>query len=128
MKKLGLILLLSVSALTANLSMAENVVPILDVAPEYPQSALRRETTGYVVVRFDVNENGKAKNFSIVEASPEHIFNSAVRTAVMRSTFGLVDGSSSASVERTYHFDHSSDTNVTNRFNFMEEAPQLVSN
>lgn len=128
MKKLGLILLFGVSALTTNFAMAENVVPTIDIAPKYPQSALRRETTGYVVVRFDVNDNGRAANISIVESNPPNIFNSSVRTAVMRSTFAIIDPSSSTSVERTYHFDTSIDNDLTNRFNFMEEAPQLATN
>ncbi len=128
MKKLGLILLLSTSALTANGAMAENIVPVLDVAPEYPEAALRRDISGHVVVRFDVDESGKAQNISIVEASPERIFNGAVRVALKRSTFTASDDISSTSFERTYHFNQSADNDLANRFNFMEGAPQLATN
>lgn len=127
MKIIGIILLLYSSAFMTSSAAAENVVPVIDISPEYPQSALRREASGYVVVRFEVNEeSGKAQNITIVEANPERIFNSSVKTALRRSIFELKDGSVSNSVERVYHFDHSTDSNMTNRFNFMEEAPQVA--
>jgi TonB family protein len=128
MKKLGLLLLLGTSALTANIAIAEDIVPVLDVAPEYPVVALRRDISGHVVVRFDVDEDGKAQNISIVEASPERIFNGAVRVALKRSTFTTSDSISSTSFERTYHFNQSADNDLANRFNFMEGAPQLATN
>lgn len=128
MKKLGLLLLLSASALTANFAFAENIVPVLDVVPEYPEAALRRDLSGHVVVRFDVDESGKAQNISIVEASPERIFNGAVRVALKRSTFTTSEDISSTSFERIYHFNQSADNDLANRFNFMEGAPQLATN
>lgn len=129
MKKIGLILLFSASALMANFAIAEeNIAPVLDIAPEYPNSALRRNISGHVVVRFDVDENGKAQNIDVVDASPARIFNNTVRIALKRSTFSTSGDSSSASFERTYHFNQSSNNDLANRFNFMEEAPQLASN
>jgi TonB family protein len=127
MKKIGLILLFSASTFAAHFAAAD-IIPVLDVAPEYPQAALRRDVSGHVIVRFDVNENGKAHNITIVNANPERIFNDAVRTALKRSTFSVTDGASSSSFERTYYFDQAANNNMANRFNFMEEAPSLASN
>ncbi len=130
MKKIGLILLLSASALTTNFAIAENIAPLLDVAAEYPEAALRRDISGHDVVRFDVDGNGKAQNISIVEASPPRIFNGAVKIALKRSTFSSSNSinTSSTSFERTYHFIQSADNDLANRFNFMEGAPQLAIN
>ncbi len=128
MKKLGLILLLGVSALLTNTAAAQNVAPVLDVAPEYPVSAVRREIDGFVTVRFDIDQDGKPHNIEIVEASPARLFNSAVRTAIKRSSFELADGVTSTRVERTYVFDHTAVNNLANRFNFMESAPNVAAN
>lgn len=130
MKKLGLAILLSTSALTTNLAMAGNIEPVMDVAPVYPEAALRRDISGHVVVRFDVDESGKARNITIVEANPARIFNGAVRSALKRSTFSASSSksASSTSFERTYHFSQSADDDLANRFNFMERAPQLAAN
>lgn len=133
MKKLNLLLLISFSTLISSWALAEtNVEAVLDVQPEYPQSALRRDISGHVVVRFNIDANGKAHNISIVEASPARIFNSAVRIALKRSTFstgGSTNDDSSSSYERTYHFNQApSKDDLANRFNFMEVAPQLAVN
>lgn len=129
MKKLGFILLFGASALMTNTAVAD-ITPVVDVAPNYPEAALRRDITGHVVVQFDVDSNGKARNITIVDASPKRIFNGAVRTALMRSTFELSDNDSLGRFQRTYHFDQNADTaNLEeNRFNFMEVAPQMASN
>jgi len=85
MKRLVLFLFAGISAFTANLALAENIVkPVLDVTPEYPEAALRRDASGYVVVRFDVSVEGKAENISVIEASHERLFDSAVKSALLR--------------------------------------------
>ena len=104
MKKISLILLISLSAMISNLALADSIV------------------------RFDIDSNGKAHNISIVEASPARIFNSAVRVALKRSIFST-SNDSSASFERTYNFNlTANESDLANRFNFMEEAPQLAAN
>ncbi|MAM70114.1 MAG: hypothetical protein CMP91_03080 [Gammaproteobacteria bacterium] len=104
MKKIGLFLLACSSVFAVNMVQAENVTPVVDVSPEYPESALRREAAGYVVVRFDVRD-GKAHNISIVEAEPARLFDSAVHTALIRSTFEVEgDATEAANIERVYRF------------------------
>ena len=78
-----------------------------DAQPEYPQSALRRQASGYVLVRFDVSSNGKARNVRVIDSDPTRIFDSAAIRAVRRSEFAITDGSSEAKdVERLYRFNH----------------------
>ncbi len=105
MKRLVLFLFAGISAFTANLALAENIVkPVLDVTPEYPEAALRRDASGYVVVRFDVSVEGKAENISVIEASHERLFDSAVKSALLRSTFEVEGQESAVNIERTYRF------------------------
>jgi TonB family protein len=68
----------------------ENIIPInkLEIVsytpPEYPQRAIRRNIEGFVTIEMTVDRNGGAKDFSILESSPENIFNaSAMETAVL---------------------------------------------
>ncbi|XKM13731.1 TonB family protein [Orbaceae bacterium ac157xtp] len=46
--------------------------------PEYPRRAIDMRIEGYVIVNYDVNENGKIENIRIIEAHPNNIFNRAV--------------------------------------------------
>jgi TonB family protein len=110
-KNAGLTLLLaSASFLAINASADPMIVPVVDVSPEYPQSALHRDTAGYVTVRFDLDEDGRAKNISVVEAMPDRTFRASALNALRRSSFQALDSEGQAlsgvveSVERTYRF------------------------
>jgi periplasmic protein TonB len=59
-------------------------MPMVRVAPVYPQSAVVRRIEGFVDVVFDVTETGGVENIQIVYAEPEKIFNSAVIKSVSR--------------------------------------------
>lgn len=108
-KKIGSILLLSSLSFFAN-AETTTVVTTLDVDPQYPASALRRNKSGHVSIRFDVNENGRAHNISVVDAYPDSSFNSAALKAVRRSRFVVMEGetilndASATNVERIYRF------------------------
>lgn len=81
----------------------QDVSVIRDVRPAFPDSALRRMTDGYVVVQFDVSDNGKAHNIRIVESHPERTFDGAVATAIRRSRFDV--DTEVSDLERVYRFD-----------------------
>ena len=119
--KMGIAFALSTVALFSGVAspaiadtlVAPSVLAVRDVTPEYPASAMRRDASGTVTVRFDVNSNGKATNVEIVDAQPDRTFNSAVIRAVRRSDFELLNGLSDVSdVERTYHFNQELDANT----------------
>lgn len=59
-------------------------MPMVRVAPAYPQSAIVRRIEGFVDVVFDVTETGAVENIKVVYAEPEKIFNSAVMKSVSR--------------------------------------------
>lgn len=59
-------------------------LPMVKVAPVYPNSAAMKGIEGFVDVVFDVTETGATENIQIVYAEPSRIFNSAVLKAVAR--------------------------------------------
>ena len=61
-----------------------NAVPLVQVAPVYPQRAQQRGIEGHVVVEFDVDEQGLVFNARILYAEPEGYFESAALRALER--------------------------------------------
>ncbi|MYD46142.1 MAG: energy transducer TonB [Gammaproteobacteria bacterium] len=55
--------------------------------PEYPTVALQRGIEGYVVVKFDVTEEGTVENPVILEADPPGIFDRSALRAAKRFKF-----------------------------------------
>ena len=55
--------------------------------PEYPTVALQRGVEGYVVVQFDVTEEGTVENPVVLEAKPPSIFDRSAIRAVKRFKF-----------------------------------------
>ncbi|MBG3876796.1 energy transducer TonB, partial [Desulfovibrio oxamicus] len=64
------------------------------VAPEYPDHARRTGTRGRVVLRLLVDERGHALHVSVLEASPDGVFEQCALDAVTRWSFtpGRRDG------------------------------------
>ncbi len=57
------------------------------VPPEYPDPARRTGTQGRVVLRLLVDEQGRARHVSVLEATPGGIFEQCAVDAVTRWTF-----------------------------------------
>ncbi|GHA90905.1 energy transducer TonB [Cognatilysobacter bugurensis] len=66
---------------------AENLKPIKRVEPQYPPEAARAGTQGFVEVEFVVDEAGKVKSVSVVNAKPSRTFESSAVRAVKQWTF-----------------------------------------
>jgi protein TonB len=62
--------------------------------PEWPKKALREGTSGWTVVRYDVDATGQARNVNVEMAAPEQVFDKSAVSAVQRSRFkpGLARG------------------------------------
>lgn len=62
--------------------------------PQYPARARRMNVTGKVDIRFLVNKEGRVEELQIIKATPENIFEEAVRQAVAAWRFqpGMKDG------------------------------------
>ncbi len=60
-------------------------MPIFKAVPEYPQIAQEQRIEGFVLVEFDVGENGKPRNIRVVDQSPDDgTFESAALKATER--------------------------------------------
>jgi protein TonB len=59
-------------------------LPIVKVAPVYPQRALRRGIEGYVVVEFTVTTSGAVTDPRVIEADPPGVFNHAAMEAAKK--------------------------------------------
>lgn len=57
------------------------------VDPEYPREALLNGTSGWVRVAFEVQQDGRVDDVSVVEADPPRVFNRAAVRAVKRWRF-----------------------------------------
>lgn len=71
---------INIGAVSVNtLSLGEvpfshQVTPIYRVDPHYPAKAKQRRAEGYVIVRFDIDEQGIPRDLQIIEAKPKRIF------------------------------------------------------
>jgi len=69
-------------------------LPIVKVAPVYPQRALERGTEGYVIVKFTVTRTGAVRDPVVVEYHPSTVFNRAALAAALKFKYKprVVDG------------------------------------
>lgn len=59
-------------------------LPIVKVAPVYPQRAIDRGIEGYVIVEFTVTKTGSVRDPKVVEYEPSTIFNKAAIDAALK--------------------------------------------
>jgi TonB family protein len=81
---------------------AHSTVPIVTaeaqltrrVAPDYPDSAMRKGIQGYVDVQFTITAQGNVTNVAVVSSDPGEVFNRAATDAVRRWRYDprVVDG------------------------------------
>ncbi len=91
MKTIVTIFLATIAITFSTLAVADSFegisVPAVEPAPvEYPAQALRRGEQGNVLVRYRVNENGRAENIEVLESS-NRMFNTAAVRAVRESRY-----------------------------------------
>jgi protein TonB len=69
-------------------------LPIVKVAPVYPQRAIDRGIEGYVIVEFTVTKTGAVRDPRVVEYHPSTIFNKAALAAALKFKYKprVVDG------------------------------------
>ncbi len=74
-------------------------VLVKGVAPSYPPSALRAKQSGWVVVAFTIEPNGRTSNVHVTDAQPRRVFDRAAMEAVLRYRFtpAMKDGVAVAS-------------------------------
>jgi len=59
----------------------EGFIPLVAIAPNYPDQALEQEVGGWVIVRFTVTEEGAVEDAEVVDAEPPGMFDSAALRA-----------------------------------------------
>lgn len=59
-------------------------LPVMTVLPRYPSNAIRRNTEGYVIVEFDINELGQVINPRVSEGYPNSVFNKSAIEAILK--------------------------------------------
>jgi len=55
--------------------------------PEYPSGAYRKGRQGWVIMRLDVDQNGKTQNVNVERSVPDGLFEGASRKAVKAWSF-----------------------------------------
>ncbi|WP_421132792.1 M56 family metallopeptidase [Alteromonas sp. A079] len=93
-KLISIASVLIISAFTANIALANlsnapveaskinDAKPVKRVEPLYPQNAVTNELEGSVVLQFDITETGTTDNISIVNSTPEGVFDESARYAL----------------------------------------------
>ena len=73
----------------ATISKAEKCEEALvePAMPIWPKSALRTGTTGWTVVRYDLDGSGRAQNAAIEIAAPAKVFDQSALFSLQRSKF-----------------------------------------
>ena len=84
------------AALAARSDTETGLVPLIKVAPSYPERARLNGLEGYVVVEFNVNADGRVEQSRVVSARPQRVFNQAALAAVRRWRFAPRDPGSAA--------------------------------
>ncbi len=67
--------------------MAEDLIPLTLLPPQYPPSARMRQIEGWVQMLFTVNADGSVSDPLVVEAEPPAIFDEAAMNAARRWRF-----------------------------------------
>jgi len=75
------------SASDLGVMMADDLIPLSMLPPQYPPSARQRQIEGWVDVIFTVNERGLVSDAYVVDSEPEEIFDRAATDAAMRWRF-----------------------------------------
>lgn len=61
-----------------------NAEPIERIEPTYPRDAQLKGIEGYVLLRLDINEEGRAENIQVIAAEPRNMFEREAKAAVRK--------------------------------------------
>ena len=74
----------AMSGLNISAGSDRDTIPLVRVPPDYPQRAISRGITGWVLVEFTITGTGAVKDARVVDAKPGKIFDDAALKAIMR--------------------------------------------
>ena len=68
----------------AAMGQDRDVIPIVRIAPDYPPTALKSQTEGWVKVQFTITPTGTVHDAFVVDSSPNDVFDAAALKAIAR--------------------------------------------
>ncbi len=76
----------------------QQAMPLYRVEPRYPSKALKRNTEGYVVMTFTIDQTGKPTDITVIDANPKRMFEREAKRALKKWKYQpkVVDGRSTA--------------------------------
>ncbi|WP_193075520.1 energy transducer TonB [Pseudomonas sp. FME51] len=74
-------------AASSSPSTAEEVSPLVDIPPNYPQRALAAGIEGEVTLAFTISPDGRVENLQVTAAKPKGVFEREARRAANRWRF-----------------------------------------
>ncbi|MEJ6656353.1 MAG: energy transducer TonB [Pseudomonas sp.] len=74
-------------AASSSPSTAEEVSPLVDIPPNYPQRALAAGIEGEVTLAFTISPEGRVENLQVTSAKPKGVFEREARRAANRWRF-----------------------------------------
>jgi len=82
-------------------------MPLYRVQPRYPRKALRLGKQGYVILSFDINEEGRVVNVKIVKAEPRRLFEKEAERALKQWKYKpmLVNGEAVSQLRQSIRLD-----------------------
>lgn len=91
----------------ANSNKNQQVLKIISKpSPEYPVRALSSYQPGWVLVQFDVSEEGSTKNIEVMDSSPKNLFEDAAIRAVSQWKFEYKEKTNKlVKVQQLFKFD-----------------------
>lgn len=72
---------------SASPSVSQEVTPLTDVPPNYPQRALASGIEGQVTLAFTITAEGRVENLRVTDAQPPGVFDREARRAALRWRF-----------------------------------------
>lgn len=93
------------------------VKPVKTVNPKYPSYARSRAVEGWVKLTFTVDKRGRAKAITVVDSSPEQVFDRAAEKALRKWKFEVLPGhNTDRPLVQTFDFSlHPSDDRQSSR-------------
>jgi protein TonB len=64
-----------------------DIIPLQQIAPQYPRDAARAHITGWVQLEVMVNADGSVRSARVVDAKPKGLFDSSAVSAVLKWKF-----------------------------------------
>lgn len=82
----------------------QELTPIERVFPKYPKLAVESQLSGFVVMTFNVNQQGHVTDITVVESNPEGVFDEAAVQALSKWKYGPLNHAESVPQKQKLEF------------------------